>query len=96
MKDPRQIIRRPVITEKSTIERELQNIVTFSVTPDSNKIEIRAAVEQLFDVVVLEVRTSRVRGKKRRVGKHSGYRPSWKKARVKLREGDSVEFFEGV
>ena len=96
MKDPRQIIRRPVITEKSTIERELQNIVTFSVAPDSNKIEIRAAVEQLFDVVVLEVRTSRVRGKKRRVGKHSGYRPSWKKARVKLREGDSVEFFEGV
>ena len=96
MKDPRQIIRRPVITEKSTIERELENIVTFSVAPDSNKIEIRAAVEQLFDVVVLEVRTLRVRGKKRRVGKHSGYRPSWKKARVKLREGDSVEFFEGV
>ncbi len=96
MKDPRQIIRRPVITEKSTIERELQNIVTFSVAPDSNKIEIRAAVEQLFDVVVLSVRTSRVRGKKRRVGKHTGYRPSWKKARVKLREGDSVEFFEGV
>jgi large subunit ribosomal protein L23 len=85
-----------VITEKSTIERELQNIVTFSVAPDSNKIEIRAAVERLFDVVVLDVRTSRVRGKKRRVGKHSGYRPSWKKARVKLREGDSVEFFEGV
>ena len=96
MKDPRQIIRRPVITEKSTIERELENVVTFSVAPDSNKIEIRAAVEQLFDVVVLEVRTSRVRGKKRRVGKHTGYRPSWKKARVKLREGDSVEFFEGV
>ncbi len=96
MKDPRQIIRRPVITEKSTIERELENIVTFSVAPEANKIEIRAAVEHLFDVVVLEVRTSRVRGKKRRMGKYTGYRPSWKKARVKLREGDSVEFFEGV
>ncbi len=96
MKDPRQIIRRPVITEKSTIERELENIVTFSVAPEANKIEIRAAVENLFDVVVLEVRTSRVRGKKRRMGKYTGYRPSWKKARVKLREGDSVEFFEGV
>ena len=96
MKDPRQIIRRPVITEKSTIERELENIVTFSVAPESNKFEIRAAVEQLFDVVVLEVRTSRVRGKKRRMGKFTGYRTSWKKARVKLREGDSVEFFEGV
>ena len=96
MKDPRQIIRRPVITEKSTIERELENIVTFSVAPEANKIEIRAAVENLFDVVVLEVRTSRVRGKKRRMGKYTGYRPSWKKARVKLREGDTVEFFEGV
>ncbi len=96
MKDPRQIIRRPVITEKSTIERELENIVTLSVAPEANKIEIRAAVEHLFDVVVLEVRTSRVRGKKRRMGKYTGYRPSWKKARVKLREGDSVEFFEGV
>ena len=96
MKDPRQIIRRPVITEKSTIERELANIVTFSVAPEANKIEIRAAVQQLFDVVVLEVRTSRVRGKKRRMGRHTGYRPSWKKARVKLREGDSIEFFEGV
>ncbi len=96
MKDPRQIIQKPVITEKSTIERELSNIVTFSVDPRANKIEIKSAVESLFDVKVLEVRTSRVRGKKRRVGRFQGYRPSWKKARVRLRDGDSIEFFEGV
>ena len=96
MTDPRQIIKSPIITEKSTIEREFDNIVTFKVSPRANKLEIRSAVEKLFDVKVLEVRTSRVRGKMRRVGRFVGQRPSWKKARVKLREGDSIEFFEGV
>ena len=96
MKDLRQVIQRPVITEKSTIEREQQNIVTFAVHPDANKNEIRNAVEQLFDVKVLDVRTNRVRGKSRRVGRFVGDRPSWKKARVRLRSGDSIEFFEGV
>ena len=91
-----QVIRRPLVTEKSTIERELQNIVTFEVDLRANKTEIRRAVEVLFDVQVLGVRTSRVRGKKRRVGRNIGYKPSWKKARVRLREGDSIEFFEGV
>jgi large subunit ribosomal protein L23 len=96
MKDLRQVIQRPVITEKSTIEREQQNIVTFAVHPDANKNEIRTAVEKLFDVKVLDVRTNRVRGKSRRVGRFVGDRPSWKKARVRLRPGDSIEFFEGV
>ena len=96
MKDPRQVIQRPVVTEKSTIEREIQNIVTFAVDPRAGKIEIKEAVEGLFNVRVLEVRTSRVRGKKRRTGKFTGRRPSWKKARVKLAEGDTIEFFEGV
>ncbi len=91
-----QVIRRPLVTEKSTIERELQNIVTFEVDLRATKTEIRRAVEALFDVQVLGVRTSRVRGKKRRVGRNIGYKPSWKKARVRLREGDSIEFFEGV
>jgi len=94
--DPRQIIKSPIITEKSTIEREFENIVTFRVSPRANKLEIRSAVEKLFDVKVVEVRTSRVKGKSRRVGRFVGQRPSWKKARVKLREGDSIEFFEGV
>jgi len=96
MKNLREIITRPVITEKSTIERETSNIVTFAVALQANKPEIKRAVEQLFGVVVLEVRTSRVRGKTRRVGQSSGRKPSWKRARVRLREGDSIEFFEGV
>jgi large subunit ribosomal protein L23 len=96
MKDLRQVIQRPVITEKSTIEREQQNIVTFAVHLDANKHEIRRAVEELFSVKVLEVRTTRMRGKERRVGKFVGDRPSWKKARVRLRPGDTIEFFEGV
>ena len=91
-----QIIRRPLVTEKSTIEREQQNIVTFAVHPDANKHEIRRAVEELFSVKVLDVRTNRVRGKSKRVGKFVGDKPSWKKARVRLRSGDSIEFFEGV
>jgi large subunit ribosomal protein L23 len=96
MKDLRQVIQRPVVTEKSTIEREQQNVVTFAVHPDANKHDIRRAVEELFSVKVLEVRTSSVRGKSRRVGKFTGEKPSWKKARVRLRAGDSIEFFEGV
>ena len=96
MKDLRQVIKKPVITEKSTIERESQNIVTFAVHPDANKHEIKLAVESLFDVKVEDVRTLNVRGKMRRVGRHQGQRPAWKKARVRLRAGDSIEFFEGV
>jgi len=91
-----QIIRRPIITEKSTIEREQDNIVTFDVDPRATKLQIKSAVETLFSVGVLAVRTSRVKGKLRRSGRYAGYRPNWKKARVKLREGDSIEFFEGV
>jgi large subunit ribosomal protein L23 len=90
------VIRRPVVTEKSTIEREQQSIVTFAVAPDANKIEIKSAVEALFDVKVVDVRTSRVRGKQRRMGRFVGRRPAWKKARVTLRSGDTIEFFEGV
>jgi large subunit ribosomal protein L23 len=96
MKDLRQVIQRPVVTEKSTIDREQRNVVTFAVHPDANKHDIRRAVEELFSVKVLDVRTSNVRGKTRRVGKFTGDRPSWKKARVRLRAGDSIEFFEGV
>lgn len=90
------IIRRPIITEKSTIDRELSNIVTFEVDRGANKLQIKSAVEELFDVKVVEVRTSHVRGKKKRVGKNIGLRPSWKKARVRLADGENIEFFEGV
>ena len=96
MSDLTQIIQKPLITEKSTIERELQNIVTFRVDPRATKPQIKRAVETLFDVKVIDVRTARIRGKPRRVGRFEGRRPSWKKARVRLREGDNIEFFEGV
>ena len=96
MKVLQQVIKKPLITEKSTIERELHNIVTFSVDLRASKVDIKRAVEELFAVKVLDVRTSRVRGKVRRMGRSVGQRPNWKKARVKLREGDTIEFFEGV
>jgi large subunit ribosomal protein L23 len=70
--------------------------VTFAVHPNANKIQIKQAVEGLFDVKVVAVRTSHVLGKKRRRGQFLGRRSSWKKARVRLRDGDNIEFFEGV
>ena len=91
-----QVIQRPLVTEKSTIAREEGNIVTFAVDPRATKHAVRAAVEQLFDVQVLEVRTIRMPRKKRRVGRFVGRRPEWKKALVRLAEGQSIEFFEGV
>ena len=91
-----QVILRPVLTEKSTIEREERNRVTFAVSPAANKHEIQSAVEQLFSVEVVEVRTMRMHRKTRRVGKTAGRKPEWKKAIVKLAEGQAIEFFEGV
>ncbi len=91
-----QVIRRPLVTEKSNIGREDQNIVTLAVDPKANKHEIRRAVEELFDVSVVDVRTMRMPRKTRKVGKTSGRKPEWKKAIVRLAEGQTIEFFEGV
>lgn len=91
-----QVIRRPLVTEKSTIAREDDNIATFAVDPNATKHDIRRAVETLFKVEVDEVRTMRQPRKSKRVGRQIGYRPEWKKAIVKLAEGHSIEFFEGV
>lgn len=90
------IIRRPIVTEKSTIAREQSNVVTFAVDPRSTKNEIARAVEALFQVNVLDVRTMRAHRKTRRVGKNIGRKPAWKKALVTLAEGQTIEFFEGV
>ncbi len=90
------IIKRPLVTEKSTIAREMENVVSFAVAPEANKVEIQRAVETLFDVKVLRVRTMRMPRKLRRMGKTAGYRAEWKKAIVQLAEGQSIEFFEGV
>ncbi len=90
------VIRRPLVTEKSNIGREEQNLVTLAVNPRANKHDVRRAVEDLFDVQVLDVRTMRMPRKSRRVGKFMGRRPEWKKAIVRLAEGQTIEFFEGV
>ena len=90
------VIRRPIVTEKSNIGREEQNLVTFAVAPNANKHQIRRAVEELFDVNVIDVRTMRMPRKTRRLGRFVGQKPEWKKALVRLAEGQSIEFFEGV
>ncbi len=89
------VIRRPLITEKSTLLRDDRNIVAFAVDVRANKVQIRQAVEAQFKVKVAEVRTARVRGKQRRQGQFVGYRPNWKKAYVRLAEGQ-IDFFDGV
>jgi large subunit ribosomal protein L23 len=90
------VIRKPLVTEKSNIGREEQNLVTFAVDPRANNNEIRQAVEQLFAVKVVDVRTMRMPRKTRRVGRFAGRKTAWKKAIVKLAEGQAIEFFEGV
>ena len=90
------VVQGPVITEKGTLVNELGNQVVFRVHPRANKVEIRRAVETLFDVKVEKVRTSRQLGKIRRVGRHQGRRPDWKKAYVTLAEGSRIDFFEGA
>jgi len=90
------VIRRPLATEKSNIGREKQNLATFAVDPRANKHDIKRAVQDLFQVNVIRVRTMRQPRKSRRVGRRIGKRAEWKKAIVKLAEGQSIEFFEGV
>jgi large subunit ribosomal protein L23 len=91
-----QIIKEPRITEKSTVQKDSSNQVTFRVHPEANKIEVRKAVEKLLKTRVVEVRTMNVRGKKRRMGRNLGKRADWKKAVVRLAPGEKVEFFEGM
>jgi large subunit ribosomal protein L23 len=109
MRAPQTIIKRPLLTEKSTILRETGGSavafaegeeyaqkVVFEVSRDANKIEIRHAVQSLFNVIVLDVHTLIVRGKEKRLGRYIGRRPAIKKAIVTLKAGESIEFFEGV
>src|SRR5580704_8974209 len=109
MRSPQSILKRPLLTEKTARLRETGGAsstpvegesysqkVVFEVARDANKIEIRNAIQTLFKVSVVSVRTSVVRGKEKRLGKFSGMRPSWKKAFVTLKAGDNIEFFEGV
>ena len=92
-----QIIRRPLVTEKSTILREERNVIAFEVDPNANKIEVKKAVEELFKVKVEEVRLFNVRGKMKRMGRFVGKRRDWRKAYVRLKKGEKApEFVEGV
>jgi large subunit ribosomal protein L23 len=84
------VIRRPVVTEKGVALKETARTMCLEVAPDANKIQIRAAVERLFKVKVESVRTVSNTGKLRRRGRFSGYRSDWKKAYVRLKEGQKV------
>jgi large subunit ribosomal protein L23 len=90
------VVVRPLMTEKSMRLKDERNAVTFQVVPDANKVEIRQAVEAIFNVKVSAVRTSTMEGKLKRMGRHQGRRPSWKKAVVTLAPGHKIELVEGV
>lgn len=110
MRAPENIIKRPLLTEKGTALKEsggrqdaaaaepdaLSPQILFEVARDANKVEIKRAVEKLWNVNVLKVRTAVVRGKEKRLGRFMGRRPNWKKALVTLAPGQNIEFFEGV
>jgi len=96
MKDLRSVLKRPLITEKGTRVKEESNQLIFEVDNRATKVEIRQAVESMFKVKVLGVRTLNFEGKKKRMGRHLGKRNDWKKAYVTLAPGQSVEFFEGA
>ena len=96
MKDT-EVIRRPLITEKTTVIRDEDRTIVFQVAMDANKIDIRRAVEKLLGAKVQSVRTSLAHGKMKRQGKFIGRRSDWKKAYVKLREGEKLpDFLQGA
>ena len=88
-----EVIRAPIVTEKSDQIRETENAYTFEVDRRASKLEIKAAVKQFFGVDVVDIRTAVYRGKNKRVGKSIGQRPNWKKAIVTLKEGQSIDLF---
>ncbi len=97
IEDPYQIILRPLITEKSTWLKDKNREICFEVHPGANKIEIKEATEKLFKVKVDRVRIQRMKGKMRRVGRNVGKKKNWKKAYIKLKEGEKmIEYFEAV
>jgi len=96
MKDPRDVVRRALITEKGTVMRELRNQYHFEVALDANKIEIKRAIETIFSVKVATVRTQQVAGKPRRYGRFVGKRNDWKKAIVTLKPDQKIDLFEQI
>ena len=96
MMDLYRIIKRPLITEKGTRQKEQLNQLAFEVDRRANKILVRNTIESIFKVKVLDVKVMNVRGKERRVGRNVGRRPDWKKAIVRLAPGEKIESFEGI
>jgi large subunit ribosomal protein L23 len=94
--NPYDIIKRPLITEKTSIQKEAANQLTFEVDRKANRVEIRRAIEKIFNVKVEAVRTMQISGKIKRRGRTLGKRRDWKKAVVRLRPGERIDFFEGA
>ena len=90
------IIKRPLITEKTNIQKEDYNQVTFEVDRRANRVEIKRAIEKIFNVRVSTIRTIQVKGKKKQRGRVIGKRKDWKKAIATLMPGERIDFFEGV
>ena len=90
------ILEKPLITEKSTMMQEQGNRVMFQVKRSANKMQIKDAVQSIFNVTVLDVNTINVKPRSRRMGRHVGLTKAWKKAIVLLKEGDRIDFFEGA
>jgi large subunit ribosomal protein L23 len=90
------VVRRPIITEKSALLKDVGNQYVFEVHVDANKIEIKKAVEKLFKVKVMSVKVANQEGKKRKLGRFMGKRSDWKKAIVKLNPKDKITIFEGA
>jgi large subunit ribosomal protein L23 len=95
-RDPRQVLIRPLMTEKSMRQKEELNTVAFKVRPYANKVEIRTAVESVFNVKVTAVRTASYEGKLKRMGRFQGRRSDWKKAVVTLAAGHKIDLVEGA
>ena len=90
------VLRAPKMSEKTLSLKEEANQFAFEVDQRANKIQIKDSIEKTFKVSVLKVRTMNVRGKKKRLGRYEGLKSSWKKAIVTLKEGDTIEYFEGA
>jgi large subunit ribosomal protein L23 len=93
--DVQDVVVRPLVTEKAERGRETARQYAFEVHREATKIQVKGAVEKLFSVKVIAVRTAVARGKNKRVGRNIGRRPNWKKAIVTLRQGDAIALFEG-
>jgi large subunit ribosomal protein L23 len=96
MKEMYRILLRPVLSEKADLQRDNASKYTFEVAMDANKLEIRQAVEKIFNVKVDKVNTEVCRGKERRVGRFVGNRPNWKRASVTLKDGYTIDLFGTV